>query len=122
LRCCLRGVGGTSSSALRSFSIAWVLGADGKSVVARECSYVHGLYQTFDEILVNAADNVQRNKGGCGLLSCILGSLLTVPRCAGRTKMTCIRVDIDAKANSISVYNDGARHSRRNRAFDLTPV
>lgn len=45
-------------------------------MVARECSYVHGLYQTFDEILVNAADNVQRNKGV--LLPCAC-SVCSVP-------------------------------------------
>lgn len=53
-------------------------------MVQREISYVPGLYKIFDEILVNAADNKQRDK-----------------------KMTCIRVDINAETNTISVWNNG---------------
>lgn len=41
-------------------------------MVFREISYVPGLYKIFDEILVNAADNKQRDK-----------------------KMNCIRIDIN---------------------------
>ena len=52
-----------------SASTLWVLSGDGKSIVAKDCTFVHGLYQTFDEILVNAADNVHRNKGALSLLS-----------------------------------------------------
>ena len=53
-------------------------------MVQREISYVPGLYKIFDEILVNAADNKQRDK-----------------------KMTCIRIDINAETNTISVWNNG---------------
>lgn len=48
----------------------WVVD-DGK-VDYREVNYVPGLYKIFDEILVNAADNKQRD-----------------------AKMDCIKIDID---------------------------
>lgn len=47
-------------------------------------TYVPGLYKIFDEILVNAADNKQRDP-----------------------TMDSVKVDIDADANRISVYNNG---------------
>ncbi|KAK1370431.1 DNA topoisomerase 2 [Heracleum sosnowskyi] len=50
----------------------------------RSISYVPGLYKIFDEILVNAADNKQRDP-----------------------KMDCLRVDIDVDSNLISVFNNG---------------
>lgn len=53
-------------------------------IVHRPVCYAPGLYKIFDEILVNAADNKIRDPG-----------------------MTTLRVDIDAEANEISVYNDG---------------
>lgn len=53
-------------------------------MVNRNISYVPGLYKIFDEILVNAADNKQRDP-----------------------KMDCVKVVIDVEANLISVYNNG---------------
>lgn len=53
-------------------------------MVQREISYVPGLYKIFDEILVNAADNKQRDK-----------------------TMNCIKIDINAETNTISVWNNG---------------
>lgn len=53
-------------------------------MVQKEISYVPGLYKIFDEILVNAADNKQRDK-----------------------KMACIRIDINPETNTISIWNDG---------------
>ncbi|KAK1382463.1 putative DNA topoisomerase II [Heracleum sosnowskyi] len=50
----------------------------------RSISYVPGLYKIFDEILVNATDNKQRDP-----------------------KMDCLRVDIDVDSNLISVFNNG---------------
>jgi DNA topoisomerase-2 len=50
----------------------------------REISYVPGLYKIFDEILVNAADNFQRDK-----------------------TMDKIQVTIDAETNTIRVWNNG---------------
>uniref|UniRef100_A0A4W5Q6N4 DNA topoisomerase 2 n=1 Tax=Hucho hucho TaxID=62062 RepID=A0A4W5Q6N4_9TELE len=50
----------------------------------RDVTFVPGLYKIFDEILVNAADNKQRDK-----------------------TMSCIKVNIDAENNSISVWNNG---------------
>lgn len=58
--------------------------AQGK-VVQRACSYVPGLYKIFDEILVNAADNKQRDP-----------------------KMSRINVDINVRDGRISVWNNGA--------------
>ncbi|MEQ2239902.1 DNA topoisomerase 2-alpha [Ilyodon furcidens] len=50
----------------------------------RDVTFVPGLYKIFDEILVNAADNKQRDKS-----------------------MSCIRVNIDVENNTISVWNNG---------------
>uniref|UniRef100_F1L5V8 DNA topoisomerase (ATP-hydrolyzing) n=1 Tax=Ascaris suum TaxID=6253 RepID=F1L5V8_ASCSU len=53
-------------------------------MIKHELSYVPALLKIFDELLVNAADNKQRDP-----------------------KMTAIRVDIDANSNEISIWNDG---------------
>ncbi|KAJ1135680.1 hypothetical protein NDU88_002118 [Pleurodeles waltl] len=50
----------------------------------RDVTFVPGLYKIFDEILVNAADNKQRD-----------------------SSMTCIKIDIDPGNNTISVWNNG---------------
>ena len=60
--------------------IMWVL--EGKSFALKKIDFIPGLYKIFDEILVNAADNYQRDK-----------------------KMTSIRVEF--KKDTISVMNDG---------------
>ncbi|XP_026989581.2 DNA topoisomerase 2-beta isoform X1 [Tachysurus fulvidraco] len=50
----------------------------------REITYVPGLYKIFDEILVNAADNKQRDKN-----------------------MNTIKISIDPESNTISIWNNG---------------
>jgi DNA topoisomerase-2 len=50
----------------------WVFDEE-KGMQLRDISYVPGLYKIFDEVLVNAADNKQRDKN-----------------------MSCIRIDIDS--------------------------
>jgi len=60
----------------------WVID-DGK-VVQRQVTYVPGLYKIFDEILVNAADNKQRD-----------------------STMDSIKIDIDQENNRISIWNNG---------------
>ncbi|KAM9738346.1 DNA topoisomerase 2-beta isoform 3-T3 [Menidia menidia] len=50
----------------------------------REITYVPGLYKIFDEILVNAADNKQRDKN-----------------------MGAIKITIDLESNTISIWNNG---------------
>ncbi|XP_048373164.1 DNA topoisomerase 2-alpha [Sphaerodactylus townsendi] len=50
----------------------------------RDVTFVPGLYKIFDEILVNAADNKQRDKS-----------------------MSCIKITIDPENNVISVWNNG---------------
>ncbi|CAI9769727.1 unnamed protein product [Fraxinus pennsylvanica] len=60
----------------------WVY--EDNQMVQKAISYVPGLYKIFDEILVNAADNKQRDP-----------------------KMNSLKVTIDAEANCISVYNNG---------------
>lgn len=50
----------------------------------REITFVPGLYKIFDEILVNAADNKQRDKN-----------------------MTAIKITIDPESNTISIWNNG---------------
>ncbi|TKR76099.1 hypothetical protein L596_017294 [Steinernema carpocapsae] len=64
--------------------VQWVYDAEKESIVQREISYVPALYKIFDEILVNAADNKQRDP-----------------------KMDKIRINIDKERNEISVYNNG---------------
>lgn len=39
----------------------WVYDTEESAMVQREITYVPGLYKIFDEILVNAADNKQRD-------------------------------------------------------------
>ncbi|GAU18535.1 hypothetical protein TSUD_325240 [Trifolium subterraneum] len=60
----------------------WVYEND--EMVQRSISYVPGLYKIFDEILVNAADNKQRDPS-----------------------MDSLKVTIDPERNTISVYNNG---------------
>mgnify|MGYP002053656083 CR=1 FL=1 len=62
----------------------WVFDAAAGRMAQRKLTYVPGLYKIFDEILVNAADNKQRD-----------------------TSMSEIRVEIDAAAGRISVQNNG---------------
>lgn len=63
----------------------WVLDKDTQALVFRPTTYVPGLYKIFDEILVNAADNKQRDPS-----------------------MTRIEVTINEAAGSIRVWNNGA--------------
>lgn len=60
----------------------WVYEND--EIVHRSVTYVPGLYKIFDEILVNAADNKQRDPS-----------------------MDSLKVVIDAEQNLVSVYNNG---------------
>uniref|UniRef100_UPI00358E4619 DNA topoisomerase 2-beta n=1 Tax=Myxine glutinosa TaxID=7769 RepID=UPI00358E4619 len=61
----------------------WVYDED-IGVNCREISFVPGLYKIFDEILVNAADNKQRDKNMSG-----------------------IKITIDPEKNVISIWNNG---------------
>ncbi|XP_060950829.1 DNA topoisomerase 2-alpha [Limanda limanda] len=61
----------------------WVYDED-VGMNCRDVVFVPGLYKIFDEILVNAADNKQRDKS-----------------------MSCIKVNIDVENNTISVWNNG---------------
>ena len=40
----------------------WVYDAATESIIFRPCTFVPGLYKIFDEIIVNAADNKQRDE------------------------------------------------------------
>uniref|UniRef100_T1IP94 DNA topoisomerase 2 n=1 Tax=Strigamia maritima TaxID=126957 RepID=T1IP94_STRMM len=64
--------------------LMWIYDNERESMVKREITYVPGLFKIFDEILVNAADNKQRDK-----------------------KMDCIKIEIDPLSNLIVVYNNG---------------
>lgn len=61
----------------------WVFDEE-EGLNCREVTFVPGLYKIFDEILVNAADNKQRDP-----------------------TMSCIKVTIDAENNTVSVWNNG---------------
>jgi DNA topoisomerase-2 len=56
-----------------------------QKIVNRSISYVPGLYKIFDEILVNAADNIQRDPKGT----------------------TQIKISVDPQKNLITVRNNG---------------
>ena len=62
----------------------WVFNSVTSSMEYREVTYVPGLYKIFDEIIVNAADNKQRDKN-----------------------MDEIKVTIDREKGEISVWNNG---------------
>ena len=62
----------------------WVWESDRKVMKFRNVKYVPGLYKIFDEILVNASDNFQRDKS-----------------------MNKIEVTIDPASNMIKVWNNG---------------
>ncbi|XP_043264993.1 DNA topoisomerase 2 isoform X1 [Colletes gigas] len=62
----------------------WVYDKEKEMMTQREVKYVPGLYKIFDEILVNAADNKQRDP-----------------------KMDTIKIDINQEQNIISVWNNG---------------
>jgi DNA topoisomerase-2 len=62
----------------------WILEEGSEKFTFKTMDYVPGLYKIFDEILVNAADNFQRDK-----------------------TMTTIKVEIDEERNTISVWNNG---------------
>lgn len=64
--------------------LMWVYDKEKEMMVQKDIKYVPGLYKIFDEILVNAADNKQRDP-----------------------KMDMIKIDIDAENNTISVWNNG---------------
>lgn len=62
----------------------WLFNEADNKMIQREITYVPGLYKIFDEILVNAADNKQRD-----------------------SKMSCIKIEISQETNTISVWNNG---------------
>ena len=62
----------------------WVYNSDLESMELRTVNFVPGLYKIFDEILVNAADNKQRDKN-----------------------MDTMKVTVDRETGEISVYNNG---------------
>lgn len=64
----------------------WVWDSATDRIVQRAITFVPGLYKIFDEILVNAADNKQRDH-----------------------RMDAIKVTVDVGAGTISVWNNGAR-------------
>ncbi|CAJ1384038.1 unnamed protein product, partial [Effrenium voratum] len=63
----------------------WVFDSVQSRMVYRKISFVPALYKIFDEILVNAADNLQRDPQG----------------------MDAIKVDIDQQKGILSVWNNG---------------
>lgn len=62
----------------------WVYDEESGGMIQKKIDYVPGLFKIFDEILVNAADNKQRDKN-----------------------MDCIKIDINVEANTVSVWNNG---------------
>merc|ERR1719183_2570014 len=62
----------------------WIWNAEKEEMEYKKISYVPALYKIFDEILVNAADNLQRD-----------------------SSMSTIKVEIDTKQGRIKVWNNG---------------
>ena len=62
----------------------WIYDEATEQIINKEISFSPGLYKIFDEVLVNAADNKQRDKG-----------------------MDTIKIDIDKENNEIKVFNNG---------------
>lgn len=62
----------------------WVMDTENNKMIQKDITFVPGLYKIFDEILVNAADNKQRDP-----------------------KMDCIKIEIDPESNKIKVWNNG---------------
>ncbi|XP_076089430.1 DNA topoisomerase 2-alpha-like isoform X1 [Mytilus galloprovincialis] len=62
----------------------WVYDDEAGHMVNREITFVPGLYKIFDEILVNASDNKQRDPS-----------------------MNCIKIEIDPENNKIKIWNNG---------------
>jgi DNA topoisomerase-2 len=69
----------------RADETMWVFNSETSQMELRKVSFVPGLYKIFDEILVNAADNKQRDPS-----------------------MKVIKVVVDRENGQISVENDGA--------------
>jgi len=66
----------------------WVFNKETKEMELRKINYVPGLYKIFDEVLVNAADNKQRDGPGIA-------------------PMTYLKVTVDRSTGEISVENNG---------------
>lgn len=62
----------------------WIYDTEQNKMTQKEITFVPGLYKIFDEILVNAADNKQRD-----------------------AKMSAIKIDINQETNTISIWNNG---------------
>jgi DNA topoisomerase II len=62
----------------------WVWDFENEKMIKKEISFVPGLYKIFDEILVNAADNKQRDPN-----------------------MSIIRININKEDNTIKIFNNG---------------
>ncbi|TDH72733.1 hypothetical protein CCR75_003686 [Bremia lactucae] len=62
----------------------WIFDDENKRMCLKKINYVPGLYKIFDEIIVNACDNKQRDKS-----------------------MNTLKVTIDVEKNEISVWNNG---------------
>ncbi|VDO64350.1 unnamed protein product [Heligmosomoides polygyrus] len=72
------------STTLAEDTDAWVVSEDGRRCVQTALTYSPALLKIFDEILVNAADNKQRDEA-----------------------MNELRVDVDRKSGVISIFNNG---------------
>lgn len=68
----------------RAQELMWIYDSDKEAMVQKQIEYVPGLYKIYDEILVNAADNKQRDP-----------------------KMDCIKIEISVETNTISIWNNG---------------
>jgi DNA topoisomerase-2 len=68
----------------RESQLTWVYDEQSKKMTQRTIHFVPGLFKIFDEILVNAADNKQRDP-----------------------TMTTLKVELKRETNEISVWNDG---------------
>ena len=71
-------------------TIKWIYDDSG-NIINKKINYVPGLYKIYDEIIVNAIDHTTRLSNDN----------------TEKHKVTVIKVNIDKKSNTISVYNNG---------------
>lgn len=63
----------------------WVYDSTEEKMISKQVSFAPGLFKIFDEIIVNAADNKQRDPKNCNT----------------------IKIDIDVENNRIKIWNNG---------------
>lgn len=86
--------------------LMWVYDKEKEAMVQREIKYVPGLYKIFDEILVNAADNKQRDPK-MDAIKIELDQCVSRNEVYSRREIDNKRIEIYRENNLVSVWNNG---------------